>query len=101
MEEGEFKFQLKKEISKQTEERENRELKLKEFSLWQFVTIHQMLGDIEPVILEEMYIDLTILRQKPRPVNLEDETTYNEIAYLRKIANKSTGSRLHRRIENM
>ena len=33
-------------------------------------------------------IGITILKQEPRSVKLEDETTYNEIEYLRKIANK-------------
>ena len=64
------------------------EKKLKLFLQIQYGTVQQMLGDNESVELTEVYIDLTILKQKPRPVNLEDETTYNEIAYLRKIANK-------------
>ena len=38
------------------------------------------------VNLAEVYIDLTILKDKPREINFEDETTY--IAHLRKIANK-------------
>ena len=49
-----------------------------------------MLGDDEGVILLSVYVDLTIFKQKPRPVELEDETTCNEITYLRKIAKKRT-----------
>ena len=50
--------------------------------------VKQMFEDDEPVNLESIYVPLTIIKQKPRPVNMEDETTYNEIAYIRKIANK-------------
>ena len=64
------------------------EKNLKEFSQIQHGTIQQMLGDDELVDLKGVLIDLTILKQKPRAINFEDETTYNEIAYLRKITNK-------------
>ena len=47
-----------------------------------------MLGDDETVSLAHAFVDLTIIKQKPRPVKVEDETTFNEIAFLRKIANK-------------
>ena len=49
--------------------------------------VTQML-EYEEVSLSSVYIDLTIVKEEPRPVNLEDETTCNEIAYLRKIARK-------------
>ena len=50
--------------------------------------VTQMLGDDEEVSLLSVYVDLTIVTQKPRPVELEDETTYDEITYLRKFAKK-------------
>ena len=49
--------------------------------------VTQMLED-EEVSLSSVYIDPIIVKEEPRPVKLEDETTYNEIAYLRKIARK-------------
>ena len=33
-------------------------------------------------------MNLTIVKEEPSEINLEDETTYNEIKYMRKIANK-------------
>ena len=50
--------------------------------------VKQMIGNDEGVSLLSVYVDLTVVKQKPRPVELEDETVYNEIAYLRKIAKK-------------
>ena len=49
--------------------------------------VTQMLED-EEVSLSSVYIDPIIVKEEPRPVKLEDETTYNEIAYLRKVARK-------------
>ena len=40
------------------------------------------------LIYQTYTLNLTIVKQRPRAINLKDETTYNEIAYLRKIANK-------------
>ena len=54
----------------------------------QFQFVKQLLGRDKQVSLEYVFVDLTILKQKPRYVSLEDETTYNDIAYLTKIANK-------------
>ena len=88
MEEGEFESKFRREVGIQENEMKQWERELKMFLQIQYGTVQQMLGDDESVKLEEVYIDLTILKQKPRPINLKDETTYNEIAYLRKIANK-------------
>ena len=88
MEEGEFESKLKKEINKQAKEMKQWEQNLKAFLETQYGTVQQMLGDDTTVNLAEVYIDLTILKQKPRAINFKDETTYNEIAYLRSIANK-------------
>ena len=88
MEEGEFESKLKKEINKQAKEMKQWETKLKEFMKSQFEKVKQMLGKDKLESLESVFVDLTILKEEPREINMEDETTYNEIAYLRKIANK-------------
>ena len=88
MQEGEFESKLKNEMYKQRKVMKQWESNLKDFLQIQYGTVQQMLGDDESVNLAEVYIELTILKQKPKAINFKDETTYNEIAYLRKIANK-------------
>ena len=88
MAEDEFTRKFKIAIGNQAKEIQQWEQKLKDFSQTQFGTVQEMLGEDASVNLANIYIDLTILKQKPRAINLKDETTYNEIAYLRKIANK-------------
>ena len=88
LEEGEFESKFKREVNNQAKEMAQWEEKLKEFSFIEHGTVQEMLGEDQLVHLKNAYVDLTILKQKPRPINLKDETTYNEIAYLRKIANK-------------
>ena len=51
-------------------------------------SVQQMLDDEEEVDLESIFVPLTIIKEKPRLVNPEDETTYNEIEFMRKIARK-------------
>ena len=85
--EGEFETKFKREMNKQVREMAQWEERLKQFASSQFETVKQMIGDDESVKLAHVYVDLTIMKQKPRPIDLKDETTYNEIAYLRKIAN--------------
>ena len=60
---------------------------LKIYSGIKYSKVTQMLDD-ETISLESVYVELIILKQKPRPVKYKDQTTYNEIAYLRKIASK-------------
>ena len=88
MSEDEFISKMKRELSAQANEIAEWESKLKLFLSMKSSTVTQILGDDEAVSLKSVFVDLTILKQKPRPVKLEDETTYNEIAYLRKIAKK-------------
>ena len=88
MEDGEFGSKFKKEINKQAKGMKQWEIKLREFTKSQFEKVKQMLGKDKLENLESVFIDLTILKQEPREINMEDETTYNEIAYLRMIANK-------------
>ena len=88
MEDGEFEWKFKKEVGNQGKEVKEWKQKLIDFSQIQFGTVKQMLGTDKAVRLTEVYVDLTILKREPEAINLEDETTYNEIALLRKIANK-------------
>ena len=61
---------------------------LKQFLNIRNTMVTQMLGDDEGVSLLSVYVDLTVVKQKPRSVELEDKTTYYEITFLRKIATK-------------
>ena len=88
MSEDEFISKMKRELSAQANVIAQWESKLKLFISMKSSTVTQILGDDEAVSLKSVFVDITILKQKPRPVKLEDETTYNEIAYLRKIAKK-------------
>ena len=83
----EFIGKMKKALTLQGVEIRQRENKLKQFLNIRYTMVTQMLED-EEVSLSSVYIDLTIVKEEPSPVKLEDETTYNEIAYLRKIARK-------------
>ena len=88
MEEGEFESKFKREVNNQAKEMKQWQSNLKYFLEIQYGRVQQMLGDEESANLSEVYIELTILKQKPKAIDFKDETTYNEIAYLRKIANK-------------
>ena len=86
--EEEFIGRMKEELALQSAEIKQWQDKLKQFINMKNTMVTQLLGDDDVVSLSSVYIDLTIVKEKPRPVKLEDETTYNEIAYLRKIAKK-------------
>ena len=88
MEEGEFESKFKREVNNQAKEMKQWQSNLKYFIEIQYGKVQQMIGDEESANLSEVYIELTILKQKPKAIDFKDETTYNEIAYLRKIANK-------------
>ena len=87
MEEGEFESKFKREVNNRAKELVQWEEKLKDFAKSQYKKVKQKLGDEESVSLSDVFVELTILKQKPKEINMEGETTYNEIAYLRKIAN--------------
>ena len=93
MEDGEFESKFKKEVEKQAKELEKWELKLKEFLQIQYGTVKEIMGSDESVSLTDVYIDLTILSDKPEAIKLEDETTYNEIAMLREMARQGSWRR--------
>ena len=82
-----FTSKFRKELARLGEQLIEWEHYLKEFIETQFRNVKQMLGNDDAVSLEKVYVDLTIVKGEPRPVSYDDETTYNEIAYLRKIAN--------------
>ena len=88
MSDEEFAFKLKKELCLQAKEILEWEGKLRRFVEITNKKVQQILGKSDSVNLASVYVDLTIVREEPRLVNLADETTYNEIAFLRKIANK-------------
>ena len=54
--------------------------------------VKQMLGKDKAVSLSHIYIELTIVKEQPKEINYEDETTYNEIAFLREIARSKESS---------
>ena len=54
--------------------------------------VQQMLDDEKEVDLESVFVPLMIIKEEPRSVNLEDEITYNDIAFIHKIANKEVNT---------
>ena len=88
MEDEQFIFEFKKALKLLVKEIAEWILSLKQYLSMRYSKVTQMLGDDETVSLAHAFVDLTIIKQKPRPVKVEDETTFNEIAFLRKIANK-------------
>ena len=85
MEDGEFESKFKREVGIQEKEMKQWETNLKQFSLIQYGKIQEMLGKEKSKNLLDVYVDLTILKDEPQGINPEDETTYNEIAMLRKM----------------
>ena len=85
MEDGEFETKFKREVKLQAKEIQMWECLLKQYLQSHFKNIQQMLGEDNSVSLEYVYVELTILKQEPKEVNINDETTYNEIALLRRI----------------
>ena len=85
MEDGEFESKFKREVGIQEKEMKRWETNLKQFSLIQYGKIQEMLGKEKSKYLLDVYVDLTILKDEPQEINLEDETTYNEIAMLREM----------------
>ena len=86
MEDGEFESKFKREVSIQEKEMKQWEEELKQFLEIQYGTVKEIMGIDTTVNLTDVYVDLTILKEKPEAIKPEDETTYNEIAMLRKMA---------------
>ena len=82
----EFQFKFKNILRTMVKEKTNWISSLKLFMEGQNKLVKQMLGKDKAVSLSHIYIELTIVKEEPREINYEDETTYNEIAYLREIA---------------
>ena len=87
MSDNQFIKKLRKEVKAQTKDLLSWENSLREFITVQNIKVKQVLDDEDLVDLESVYVPLTIIEDKPM-ISVEDETTYNEIAFLRKIANK-------------
>ena len=79
---------FEKHISSLEKDIANWNVSLKKYLELQNKKVQQMLDDEEKVDLESVFVPLTIIKEKPRLVNPEDETTYNEIAFMRQIASK-------------
>ena len=88
MSEDEFIGKMKRTLKLQSDEIKQWEHKLKQFLNKEYTMVTHMLGEDDKVSLTNVYVELTIVKEAPRPVKFEDETTFNEIAYLRKIAKK-------------
>ena len=86
--EDEFLGAFRKALDSQQKEQQTWEQQLKQFIHVQHRSVKQMLGKDKSVNLAEVFVDLTVIKEEPRPIDLADETTYSEISYLRKIANK-------------
>ena len=71
MSEEEFISKMKRELSAQSKEVAQWESKLKLFLSMKSSTVTQILGDDEVVNLESVFVDLTIVKQKPRPIKLD------------------------------
>ena len=88
MSDEEFSENFKKELPSDDKELQTWDSRLRKFLVTQHKKVEQHLNDEEEVSIESVYVPLTIIKQKPRPVDPQDETTYSEIAFQRKIANK-------------
>ena len=88
MSDEEFSENFRKELPSDDKELQTWDLRLRKFLVTQHKKVKQHLDDEEEVSIESVYVPLTIIKQKPRPVDPQDETTYSEIAFLRKIAKK-------------
>ena len=84
--ENEFQFKFKNVLRTMVKEIINWISSLKLFMEGQNKLVKQMLGKDKAVSLSHIYIELTIVKEEPKEINYEDETTYNEIAFLREIA---------------
>ena len=87
--EYEFVERMRRDIKRVGKKKQiqNWESSIKEY-LVKFRKVKQMTGNNKPVNFEELYVDLTILKQKPRYVSDDDKTTYSDIAYIMEIADK-------------
>ena len=86
----EFESKFKWKIAIQAKEIKGWEFRLKDFLKFQYTKVQQMIGGDDSVNLTDVFVDVTILEEVPRAINVVDKTTYSSIAYLRKIANKES-----------
>ena len=86
--ETEFQVNFKRQVKAICKESEDWQCFLERFIFSESEEVVQFFDDNQKVKLDSIYVDLTIIEGKPRIVNPEDETTQNEIAFLRKITEK-------------
>ena len=89
MKKEKFQYDFKNVIVSLVKKLKNWMLSLRQFLLKQNKQVKEIIGKDDLVSLAHVFVELTILRQRPRAIDYNDETTYNEIAYLREIANKT------------
>ena len=88
MSDNQFIKKLRKEVDTQAKDLVEWERSLRHYIKTQNKQVKQGLDDRDLVDLESVYVPLVIIKKKPEVINLEEETTYNEIAFLRKISNR-------------
>ena len=81
-----FIARFEKALDSQVEDLENWEEHLKKHVVKQNKRVQQMLENDKFVDIESIYVPLTIIEGESRPVDQNEETTYNEIEYLRQIS---------------
>ena len=77
MEDQEFTSKFRKELTRFGKQIVEWEKSVKIYLETQFRDMKQMLGNDMAISLEKVYVELTMLKQKPRSVKLGDGTTYN------------------------
>ena len=80
MDKEKFQYDFKNVIASLVKELRNWMSSLRQFLLIQNKQVKKILGNDDSVSLAHVFVELTILRLRPRAINCKDETTYNEIA---------------------
>ena len=83
-----FVSKFEKEVDKIRKEIVNWSESLRKFIETQNRQVKELFDNEYPVDIETVYVPLNIIEEKPKEVKLVDETTYSEIALMRKISKK-------------
>ena len=91
MDNNEFHNKLMNELEcDEKEDHENWNCKLREYTLQQHEKVHIHFDDEEAIALESVYTPLTIVEEELMKVKTIEETSLNEIAFLRSMGEKET-----------
>ena len=91
MDKNEFHNKLMNELEcDEKEDHENWNCKLREYTLQQHEKVHIHFDDEEAIALESVYTPLTIVEEELMKVKTIEETSLNEIAFLRSMGEKET-----------